>query len=232
MKFYYTHFTNSANGFKKEDTGRSDYISYPPRSVTEGIVNAIAHRNNFMSGSQIEVNMFKDRLEITSPGSLLGVRELKREKNIASIIPRRRNELICAVLEYCRYMESKGSGFDKIEQDYAGKGEAFRPFISSDSSSFTLVLPNLTFAAGVIDEDSEPKVHVQGVLDGKNDAEILSFCFRKARTAKEIADKLGIQASTYFRKQVLGKLVGQGYLPEDSSEGAAKNLSNPNKVFV
>ena len=67
MKFYYTHFTNSANGFKKEDTGRSDYISYPPRSVMEGIVNAIAHRNYFMSGSQIEVNMFKDRLEITSP---------------------------------------------------------------------------------------------------------------------------------------------------------------------
>lgn len=123
-------------------------------------------------------------------------------------------------------MESKGSGFDKIEQDYAGKGEAFRPFISSDGSSFTLVLPNLTFAEGVIDEDSEPEVHVQGVLDGKNDAAILSFCFRKARTAKEIADKLGIQASTYFRKLVLGNLAGQGYLLEDSSEGAAKYLSD------
>jgi len=74
----------------------------------EGIVNAIAHRNYFMNGSQIEINLFKDRLEITSPGALLGVKELQKEKNISSIIPRRRNEIICGVLEYCRYMESKG----------------------------------------------------------------------------------------------------------------------------
>ena len=98
---------HSVNGFKKESMGRVDYYSYPLRSVTEGIVNAVAHRNYFIGGSQIEINMFKDRLEITSPGALLGVKALKKEKNISSIIPRRRNEVICSVLEYCRYMESK-----------------------------------------------------------------------------------------------------------------------------
>ena len=58
--------------------------------------NAVAHRNYFISGSQIEINMFKDRLEITSPGALLGVREIEKETRISSIIPRRRNEVICS----------------------------------------------------------------------------------------------------------------------------------------
>lgn len=223
---------HSVNGFKKEATERINYFSYPLRSVTEGIVNAVAHRNYFISGSQIEINMFKDRVEITSPGALLGVKELKKEKNISSIIPRRRNEVICNILEYCRYMESKGSGFDKIEQDYAGRGEAFKPFITSDGTSFTLVLPNLTFAAGIIDEDSIPEVHTEGILENKNDLTILSFCFKKEHTAKEIAEYIGIKPSTYFRTQILGTLISKGYLIENSTEKTAKYLSNPGKVFV
>ena len=228
------HFiqNHSVNGFRKEDTQRVDYFSYPLRSVTEGIVNAVAHRNYFMCGSQIEVNMFKDRLEITSPGALLGVKELKKEKNISSIIPRRRNEVICAILEYCRYMESKGSGFDKIEQDYTGKGEAFRPFISSTGNSFTLVLPNLTFNPGVIDEDSVPEIHVDGILEGKNDEKILSFCFKKEHSAKEIAEHIGIQASTYFRINVLKNLVSKGYLLENKTGNEVRFIANPAKVFV
>lgn len=233
MKFATQFIHNhSVNGFKKEANQRVDYFSYPARSVTEGIVNAVAHRNYFMNGSQIEINMYKDRLEITSPGALLGVKELKKEKNISSIIPRRRNEVICSVLEYCRYMESKGSGFDKIEQDYAGKGDAFKPYISSTGNTFTLVLPNLTFNYGIIDEDSVPEVHVEGLLNGKKDLKILSYCFKKEHSAKEIADYLGIKASTYFRTEVLGNLVAAGYLLENKTESPAKYLSNPAKVYV
>lgn len=223
---------HSVTGFKKTDEGRIDYFSYPARSITEGIVNAIAHRNYFIQGSQIEINMFKDRLEITSPGALLGVIALQKEKNISSIIPRRRNEVICNILEYLRYMESKGSGFDKIEQDYAGKGEAFKPFISSNGNSFTLTLPNLTYPNGVIDENSIPDINVNGILTGKNDTAILSFCFVKAHTAKEIADYLGINASTYFRKDILGALVKSGFLIENKTGASSEFLSNREKVFT
>ncbi len=129
-------------------------------------------------------------------------------------------------------MESKDSGFDKIEQDYAGKGESYKPYISADNSSFTLVLPNLTFAPGVIDENTIPEIHIEGILNGKNDFKILSYCFSKSRSAKEIAEYLGINASTYFRKETLGKLVEQNYLIEDKTGTAWKYLSNPDKVFV
>ncbi|MBQ0071868.1 MAG: hypothetical protein KBS81_08475 [Spirochaetales bacterium] len=223
---------HSTNGFRKLDTERVDYFAYPLRSVTEGIVNAVAHRNYFVSGSQIEINLFKDRLEITSPGALLGVKAMNKEKNISSIIPRRRNEVICSILEYCRYMESKGSGFDKIEQDYAGKADSFRPFVSSNASSFTLVLPNLTFETGIVDENSIPDVYAEGLVDVRNGLKILSFCFCASRTAKEIADYVQLQPSTYFRKNVLERLVSQGYLLKSLGESTRKYRSNSKKVFL
>ena len=223
----------SANGFEKTPVSRVEYISYPVRSVTEGIVNAIGHRNYFIQGSQIEVNIFKDRLEITSPGSLLGVGELRREHNIASIIPRRRNEVICDVLNACKYMEEKGSGFDKIEEDYIGHGGTHRPFVTSDASSFTLTLPDLTFRGGVVsDGNEEPDVHVDGVLTGKKDQEILSFCYHKARTATEVASHIGVSASTYFRRNVLGRLVEQGYLITTKGDTPMRYTSNPERVFL
>lgn len=225
--------SHSNNGFVKNANGRSDYISFPPRSVTEGVVNAVGHRNYFMQGCQIEINVFADRLEITSPGALLGVRELKKEKNIASIIPRRRNEVICAILEMCNYMEEKGSGFDKIEADYAGYGENFRPYISSDASSFTLTLPDLTWRGGLAEIGSPlPDIYTEAILPGKNDLHILSFCFGQPHTAKEIAEELQIKPSTYFRQSVLSRLVDQGFMKCLNGEKAALYQSDPNRVFL
>ena len=223
---------HSNNGFKKEANSRSEYISYPPRSVTEGVVNAVGHRNYFIYGSQIEINIFRDRLEITSPGSLLGVKELKKEKNIASIIPRRRNDIICSILELCKYMEEKGSGFDKIEYDYSGYGEEYRPFISSDASSFTLTLPDLTYSGVVSETESEPEVYTSGMLSGKNDLLILSYCYGQPRTIRDIAERLGVTASTYFRKSTITRLVSAGYLVQKTNGKVSLYHSNPECVFL
>ena len=215
IKFSVDFIRNHSNyGFRKEADGRSEYISYPLRSVTEGVVNAIGHRNYFIVGSQIEINLFKDRLEITSPGALLGVRQMEKEKNISAIMPRRRNEIICAMLELCRYMEEKGSGFDKIEDDYRGYGEEFKPFISSDDCSFTLTLPDLTYSGIASDKKMLPEVYAEKSLSGKNDLRILSFCYSEVKTAKEIADFLEITPSTYFRKNTIARLVKEELLTE------------------
>ena len=220
---------HSANGFKKEDIGQIDFIAFPARSVTEGIVNAVGHRNYFMFGTQIEVNIFRDRLEITSPGSLMGVRELKKEKDISSIIPRRRNGVICAVLELCRYMEKKGSGFDKIAEDYSPYADRYQPYVSSDAYSFTLTLPDLTYRPGITD-DGLPEVYTEGIITGKNDLKILAYCYRSPHSAKEIAEHIGITASTYFRTNTLGRLCREGYLSEVKGNGSNVYRSNQEKV--
>ncbi|MBP3804143.1 MAG: putative DNA binding domain-containing protein [Oribacterium sp.] len=224
---------HSANGFKKEATQTVEYIAYPERAVTEGVVNAVGHRNYYMQGTQIEINIFYDRLEITSPGALLGVRELIKETNISSIIPRRRNDVICDILEMCKYMEKKGSGFDNIEADYSGRGEGYSPYISANSNSFTLTLPDLTYKNGIINQDDDVlDVYIEELTQGKNDLKILSYCYNKAHTAGEIAAYIGIKPSTYFRKEILERLSLNGLLLKQDDSKAAKYLANKKKVFI
>lgn len=224
---------HSVNGYKKENDTRIEYYSYPARSITEGIVNAIGHRNYYIQGSQIEVDIFSDRMEITSPGSLLGVRILCREKNISSIIPRRRNEIICDILEICRLMEERGSGFDKIEEDYSEYDDRFKPYVTADASSFTLTLPDLTRADGIITAtDDMPEVYVEAVLEGKNDLKILSFCYNNPRTVREVADMLDITPSTYFRKNTISRLIEGGFLKEIKNGSRKKIASNRERVWV
>lgn len=229
MDFVKSH---STNGFIKEDRSRKTLVAYPERAVFEGIVNAVAHRNYYMEGTQIEINLYLDRLEITSPGSLMGCPSLIKEKNISSIIPRRRNELISSILVYCSFMESKGSGFDKIENDYRGYGDKWSPYISSDSSSFTLVLPDLTYSSGVIDEKNLPEVYFEGIGESIHDKAILSFCYSSPRSANEIASYIGVKPSTYFRKTILSRLVEKGVLIEDRSSSPMVFRTSPNKVHI
>ena len=106
----------------------------------------------------------------------------------------------------------KGTGFDKIVEEYRGVDESHRPYIYSSSDHFTLVLPDLTFMDGV--EDSRvPILTFVPVENGTDyDDRVLSFCYYQAHKVSEIAEYLGISDSTYLRKQVLGNLEKQGYL--------------------
>lgn len=52
----------------KLDDTRKNIDAYPKRALFEGVINAVAHRDYFLDGTQIQVDMFKDRLEISSPG--------------------------------------------------------------------------------------------------------------------------------------------------------------------
>ena len=205
-------FSHSNKGATKTEDGLINYRSYPARSVEEGLANAVGRRDYFINGSQIEINIYIDRLEITSPGSLLGVTSLSKEKNIAAIAPRR-NEIITSTLSLCDYMDKMGSGFDLIEEEYSEYGEGHKPYISSDESSFTLTLPDLTFASGIIgDTNKIPTIIVIPPVQGKYDLKILAYCYPRERTAGEIAKYLGITNSTHFRKETLGNLEQKEYL--------------------
>lgn len=57
------------HGILKLSNRRIEQPAYPARAILEGVVNAIAHRDYFLDGTQIQIDMFRDRLEISSPGS-------------------------------------------------------------------------------------------------------------------------------------------------------------------
>ena len=49
---------------KTEGGGREEIRSYPKEAIREALVNAIAHRDYSISGTQIDVDIYSDRLEI------------------------------------------------------------------------------------------------------------------------------------------------------------------------
>ena len=216
---------------KLRDT-RKNINAYPQRALFEGVINAVAHRDYFLDGTQIQVDMFKDRLEISSPGSFYRGERLSKTYDLSGIISKRRNELIASVLVSCNVMEAAGTGFDKIIEEYKDEDEVHRPYIYSSSDHFTLVLPDLTYMDGV--EDSNiPVLTFVPVENGTDyDDKVLSFCYYQAHKVSEIAEYLGISDSTYLRKQVLGNLAVQGYLEASKISRATYFKTDPNMVTV
>ncbi len=51
---------------------RVEVTEYPPEAVHEALVNAVAHRDYSIEGDMVRVLLFRDRLEIYSPGRLPG----------------------------------------------------------------------------------------------------------------------------------------------------------------
>ncbi|MBO6115026.1 MAG: putative DNA binding domain-containing protein [Lachnospiraceae bacterium] len=196
----------------KKSSSRINIDAYPARALFEGIINAVAHRDYFLDGTQIQVDMFKDRLEISSPGSFFQGAKIEKTYDLSSIMSKRRNELICGVLVSCNVMEAAGTGFDKIIEDYAKTDKKHKPYIYSTSDHFTLVLPDLTYEGGIEIEPTENLTYVPIPNGSKYDEKILSFCYNNAKTATEITAYLSVSNSTYFRNKILNNLVENEYL--------------------
>ena len=223
-----------ANGFIKKDDRHIDLISYPKRALSEGIVNALVHRNYFMNGSQIEINLYSNHLEIISPGSLVGAKWMKNETDLASIPPLRRNEVICNVFFICKLMEKRGSGFDKIEEEYSSYDKKYAPFVNSSNLYFSLTLLDLSKKNVSLDKDKDfAKVSIpQENINSKYDLQILGYCYYKRRSVQEIASFLGMTPSTYFRKNVLDYLIKRQYLIEFKEAKTARYTANKELVLL
>ena len=84
---------NSKVRFVKEAQYRVDKPDYAERAVTEALVNALIHRDYIVLGSEVHIDMFDDRVEITSPGGMFGGGSIQ-EYDIYSIRSMRRNPVI------------------------------------------------------------------------------------------------------------------------------------------
>jgi predicted HTH transcriptional regulator len=101
---------------QKDGLGRSDRPVYSEFALQEAIVNALAHRDYELAGSQVIVTLFPDRIEIRSPGALHNT--LTPENLYAGCQPVRRNQLLAGFFrDYVSpvtgrsYMEARGEGF-------------------------------------------------------------------------------------------------------------------------
>ena len=104
---------NSKVRFVKEAQYRVDKPDYAKRAVTEALVNALIHHDYIVLGSEVHIDIFDDRVEITSPGGMFGGGSIQ-EYDIYSIRSMRRNPVIADLFHRMKYMERRGSGLCKI----------------------------------------------------------------------------------------------------------------------
>lgn len=145
LKFSIEYIHNVAYyafGGRKTDSRRIDTGSFSDLSLREAIVNAIAHRDYMIDGNEISIDCFKDRIEITSPGSMLQGNQIGYKRLDETTISLRRNSVICSALEKLRLMENKGSGFARIVSDYKGLNDSYAPLFKTNDVSFTIRLAN------------------------------------------------------------------------------------------
>lgn len=98
-------FTRLAVSGKFETT-----LEYPVFAWQEAISNAVIHRAYSITGTDIQVKMFNDRLEVESPGKLPGMVRLNNMREIHFS----RNPLMARVLTEMKYMRELGEGIDRM----------------------------------------------------------------------------------------------------------------------
>jgi ATP-dependent DNA helicase RecG len=91
---------------------RADLWPVPLPAFRECVVNAVAHRDYAILGSRVLVEIFDERIVVTSPGALPNHK--RPESVLAGGTPRSRNESMANFLFDLGLMEQRGSGYPRI----------------------------------------------------------------------------------------------------------------------
>lgn len=111
---------------------RKEIPEVPYDALREAIINAVAHRDYFERGANIMVEVYDDRIEISSPGGLpKGLRPEEFGKK--SVL---RNPKIAGLLHRADYIEKMGTGVRKMQRLMSEAG--LPPLEFSFTSFFTV----------------------------------------------------------------------------------------------
>ena len=88
---------------------REGIPSVPEEVLREALVNAVIHRDYALMGSQVLLEIFDDRIDVTSPGALPNHMTVEQARSGGS--PRSRNEMMANAMVVRRLMERRGRGW-------------------------------------------------------------------------------------------------------------------------
>lgn len=120
---------------------------FPELAIRELIANALIHQDLTIRGAGPQVELFRDRIEITNPGQ-----PLVQIDRMIDLPPRSRNEALASLMRRMGICEEQGSGLDKV----IISAELFQlpaPNFQADENSMVAVLYGpRTFANMTTDE--------------------------------------------------------------------------------
>ena len=145
---------------------RQDVYEIPPDAIRELIINAMVHRS-YLDHGTIQVAVYDNRLEITSPGKLPMGQTMERMKEGYSKI---RNEAIAHAFAYMNLIEHWGSGIPRIIDKVKAAGLREPEFIGGEVDLRINIYRGQVDTNNAMINANGTKYGVNGVDCGVNDA--------------------------------------------------------------
>jgi len=163
---------------------RVEHPDYPYESVREALINALIHRDYLIDGSEIHIDIFPDRLEITSPGGMPDGTKIQ-ERDLTNVPSVRRNKIISDIFGRLHLMDRRGSGFERMLKGYSDTEKI--PSFNSEASHFKVIFPNINYSP-----EEKDSIAVKSELSERERDIIKLIRANPEITVSEINEQLGI----------------------------------------
>lgn len=155
--------SNTKKGWEKLPDGRKDKPEYADRAILETMVNHFIHRDYTVIGGEVHLDIYDDRLVVTSPGGMYNG-ALIQDLDIADVSSERRNPILANVMAQLDYMEKRGSGLLRIRKETKaldGYREDLQPIFKSTPSQFQTIIfatSGISHVGDIVGDVSEIKL--------------------------------------------------------------------------
>ncbi len=214
-------------------TTRMEEPEIPIEVIREAIVNAVVHREygSVFKGQAISVDIYSDRVEITSPGGLWGGKTIR---NLDDGQSRCRNETLMNLLSKSPsingqgpYSEGQGSGIALMKRDMKSRA-LNEPVFCPRFDSFTVIL--LRGGAELEENIEWFKSEFESDLSFRSRSILAVLRRRDSVNAYDIHKELGIDS--YDAKSELDYLLMKGIVKQVGSDEYVLAPREDNKEVV
>jgi len=208
---------NTKSGWKKtNEGGRMEIRAYPKEAIREALVNAIAHRDYSIAGTQIDIDIYTDRIEIVSPGAWLLPKKYDAYP-VGSIPSVRRNTVIAACLDVANLMERGGTGFQTMVQAYRDAPKEMQPVVSIYPGFLNLRLYDRFYR--------DTNIEISGAHGVDNREVVIEILKSQGpKSVKELQEILHYRNRGTFLKYIINPLIEDGAIYRDGSAKSPKSL--------
>ncbi len=134
--------SNTKKGWEKQPNGRKNKPEYAERAILEAMINHFIHRDYTVMGGEVHLDIYNDRLIVTSPGGMYNGM-LIQNLDIKDVSSERRNPILANVMAQLDYMEKRGSGLTRICNEtkaLEGFKDELKPVFKSTPTQFQTII--------------------------------------------------------------------------------------------
>lgn len=217
---------------------RQDVYEIPPDAIRELIINAAVHRS-YLDHGNIQIAIYDNRLEITSPGKIPMGQTLERMKEGYSQI---RNEALAYAFAYMNLIEHWGSGIPRIIGRVKALGLAEPEFIGGEVDLRINIYRNQINGANSLQHNVDG-TGTAGKLPGncretarklpisEQEQQIHKFALENGSISTVQAVKL-LGVKQRRAREILGKMVENRWLTKEGASRSTVYVINTERLKI